>query len=442
MKKYLIPVSCLALAVGCGHDTPTGLTHDPAFSIHAPIPSLAFVDQQAPVPYGKFNGVEYVKHTGRFVGTTALGDFRVPYEIIAPANTDRGNGTVIVEPSHFALRTSVPDFAFGPEFVFGRGYSYAGIGWATFLLNILDPAATDAFIAGGDGGFDDEIVIQFAQALRTDPFPTWALPDVERVYAYGVSQTSFTMHGILRSPAGPGLLDFTMLTTSWWESAGFSGTFEPPADVGKVIVVQSEGDLVIADAEALRTAESLSSDWRVYEVAGAAHVPGTPRYSAGLPVLAGTNPVDWPAVARAMFQAGDAWVRQGTPAPASVFLNDDPSGDPDPFYGFPTGIARDADLNALGGVRFPDVVLGRAQYIAADFNAPPPIGALMGANINLECVPTADGAVRFPDHGSFVSATATILNDLVSRGFLLQEDARLLKDAAARSSVGSPGACP
>ena len=398
-----------------------------------------FVDAEPPAPFGKFGGQDYVRLTGRFVGTTAQGAFRVPYEIVVPEHSGVGNGTVLIEPPHFGQLFAARDDYLGHEFLFGSGYRYASVGWSTFANSILDPTATDVFIAGGQ---DDEIVVQFIHALKSDPAAKDILGPVERYYGYGFSQTSWLMHRILRSPAGPGLLDFTMLNATWWQGGGFQGAYTPVTGVGKVVIVQTEADIVIADGEVIRAAAAQPNDYRVYEVAGSAHIPDVPSNHDNPvfgPFIIGTNPVDWPAVARAAFVTGDEWFREGTPAPPSVFIAEDAPGAVDPVYGFPTGIARDADLNALGGVRLPDVELGRSRFMAADGNVP--IAFLTGSFVDLACTPNADGSVRFPNHGEYVSASGHLLRALSGDRLLLQEDVARMQQAAAESEVGKPKGC-
>jgi hypothetical protein len=199
-----------------------------------------------------------------------------------------------------------------------------------------------------------------------------------------------------------------------------------------MIFVESEGDLIISEAEQFRRAAALQ-DVRVYEVAGAAHVPSP------------TNPLDHYAVVRAAWTGGDAWVRLGKLPPPSMLLERDETGGPDPVYGFATGIARDADLNARGGVRLPDLHVGRARFIAADFSVAPLPGfdGLLGAMVDLACEPRpgADGGPRFRNHGAYVSQFSRQADRLVRHGFLLPADAELLKEGAAKSQVGKPGTC-
>jgi hypothetical protein len=392
-------------------------------------------------PFGQYGGIEYVRHTGRFEGTTELGAFRVPYEIVAPADPARANGAVLVEPPHFSLGLVGRDLVLQPDFLFERGFAHAAVGFGARFLNLLDPAATDLVIAGEAieapgsvftaGTVDEEIIAGFVHALAADPFARSALGDVHRRYAYGASQTSAALLQTLHSPGGPGLFDLVLLHVAMWRppfAAGefhrLEGEFAPLAGVGRVIFVESEADLLVSEAEQFRRAAA-HPDYRVYEVAGAAHQP-TPL-----------NPLDHALTARAMFLAGDAWVRQGTAPPPSTLLEVPPEGELDPVYGVVTGIARDGDGNARGGVRLPELAVGQARFIAADFDAEvlPGLAGLTGLSVDLSCE-------KFRSHGDYMRQFTAATNALRDAGFLLQRDASAIIAAAARSDVAKPEACP
>jgi hypothetical protein len=411
-----------------------------------------FVDD-ATTPFGTFNGIAFVRHTGRFEGVTELGAFRVPYEIVAPADPGRGNGVVLFEPPHNAFGPVAREFVLGRELLFGNGFSYAAVGFGVNGLNILDPTAADPMIAGVPvespglirfgGPADEEIIVQFVNALRTEPFGVAALGAVEQVYAYGTSQTAGALLETLYSPGGPGLFDLTVLHVAVWrppfafgEFERILGEFEPLAGVGRIVFVESEGDQIVSDAEQFRRAVG-APDYRVYEVAGAAHLP-TP-----------TNPLDHFAVTRAIFVAGDRWVRSGVEPPPTTLLESAPAGQIDPVYGVETGIARDGDLNALGGVRLPDLAVGRARFVASDPATlppgfPPVFAVLTGSMVDLACEPLAGSDTdepRFRNHGDYVNAFARQVNELRRQGFLLEADAEAMKERAAESAVGKPGTC-
>jgi hypothetical protein len=63
---------------------------------------------------GTFDGITYRSYSGFFVGRTSTGNYRVPYKVAGPAPPALGNGTVLVEPPHFAVGTVVRDHWLGP----------------------------------------------------------------------------------------------------------------------------------------------------------------------------------------------------------------------------------------------------------------------------------------------------------------------------------------
>ena len=416
--------------------------------------AATFVDT-ASEPFGRFGGVEYIRYTGRFVGTTALGAYRMAFEIVAPADPARGNGTVLIEPPHFVLGSWGRDQVLGRAFLFGHRFSYATVGFGTVGLNILDTAATDLVLAGepvGDLGpgpvTDFDVVGQFVHALSSEPFAVAALGVIERKAGYGYSQTSEVWQVVFHRPGGQGLLDFTLLDRDVWRTPAedvvdpaflenLPQEFTPLSGIGKVMFVLSEADQLISSAAQLRRSvvgpDADPGNYRLYEIAGAPHVVFSPPF----------NPLNPDGVVRAMLLAGDQWVRAGTPPPPSVLLTQAPPGTIDPVYGFETGIARDAELNALGGIRFPDLEVGRALFIASllDVEIIPDFPGIVGAWVDLQCVPLADGSPRFRNHGDYVQRVVRQANALQTSGFLLQADAVALIQQAAQSEVGKPNTC-
>lgn len=392
-------------------------------------------------PFGAFDGVPYVRHTGIFEGETSLGAFRMPYEIVAPEDPALGDGTLLFEPPHFAFAPLGRDLVLTRGFLFGQGYSYAAVGYGNLGQTILDPTAPGLIIAGTPVGsiptplFDEEIIVQYVHALSSDPDAVAVLGEVERRYAYGISQTGDALLETLHSAGGPGLFDLTLLHVTQWNPPArppgvvqnLPDEFQPLSGVGRVLFLETEGDLLLSDTEQIRRAAN-DPDYRVYEVAGAAHWPLVP------PPL---NSLDHFAVARALLVAGDAWVREGTAPPSSTLLEDDASGE----------IARDGDGNALGGVRLPDLAVGRGQYIASIPIDPLGLGilGLVGLMVDLACAPEAGsttGEPRFRSHGDYVGAFSRATNELRKAGFLLDADANALKEQASMSTVGKPRSCP
>jgi len=418
-----------------------------------------FVDH-AVGPFGTFGGVDFVRHSGRFVGTTSDGAFRVPFEIVAPTDPGQGSGSVLVEAPHWAFAPIGRDLILGRELIFGRGISYGSVGYGTDGGEILDASATDAVIAGEPvmnpgaltfaGRFDEEILIQFAAALGSEPLALQILGPVLRIYAYGQSRSADAMVVMLdrlSETTGSDLFDLTFIHAPSWriefpyppglfeDGRQFEEPFTPFEDVGRVVFLQAEGDLMAFAAEEFEQAAN-RPEYRVYQVTGAAHLPTA------------TNPLDHWAVMRAIFVAGDEWVTSGVSPPPSTLVDAAPGGQIDPLYGVETGIARDEDLNALGGVRLPDLEAGRALFVASDPATStlgiPFLGPLTGSLVELACKPapgSSSADPRLASHGDYVSRIVEQANALRKAGFLLDEDIEALIERAAESGVGKPGTC-
>jgi hypothetical protein len=99
-------------------------------------------------PFGVFNGLEYVRHRGRFEGVTSRGAFRVPFEIVAPVDPVAGARTLLIEPPHFAFGSVGRELTLGRAFLFNQGIRYAAVGFGLNGRNILEPLAGDVIIAG------------------------------------------------------------------------------------------------------------------------------------------------------------------------------------------------------------------------------------------------------------------------------------------------------
>ena len=414
--------------------------------------------------------IEYVEHFGLFAGTTDKGFFAMPYQIFAPANPSEGNGVVVVEPPHFAYSSGLGrDVFLGRELLFSRGFSHASVGFSELLFNILAPIP-GLWIAGGPAvqcdpaldvctaERDVEIIKQFSEALASDPWAVSALGPLTGRYAFGSSQTTVVLSEMIYDLGIEGLYDFILMTLAVWRlddevpqtetpPGALPDDFVPVDDIGKVIIVNAEGDQLFSEAEKVRAAAG-HPDYRLYEVAGTPHFasiylpPSFPGYEY-------LNPLDSAPVARAAFIAGHRWVTEGAEPPANAVLAGAAPGEIDFVYGFETGIARDADGNAAGGVQLPEIAVGQGHYVAwTDAPSLPLPGGifapLLGLYEDLTCEPPAgsgDERPRFRNHGSYVSAYAKQANLLVRQGYLLPDEAESMVDAAAESEIGKPRSC-
>jgi hypothetical protein len=142
--------------------------------------------------------------------------------------------------------------------------------------------------------------------------------------------------------------------------------------------------------------------------------------------LKATNPLNWNPVVRALFVALDDWVfDEELVPPLSAWLR---GKDGPGKYGDAT-IARDEVGNALGGIRLPDVEVGRGRFYAISPDTPFPGG-------NIRAGAYIDRHDRFKIHGDYVSAFTKQADRLVDDGYLLRADRDALVDSAARSRVG------
>ncbi|HKS08907.1 MAG TPA: alpha/beta hydrolase domain-containing protein [Pyrinomonadaceae bacterium] len=141
---------------------------------------------------------------------------------------------------------------------------------------------------------------QFALALKQKTF--FLAGQVNRLYAVGFSDSGNTLRSSYE-PLGHKVFDLTFVCTAdYSEPVKFNGD-------NPIMVVNID-----ADFDALWNSDSQFPQYRYYDIAGGPHFSN----------IAGTTPINWLLIARALFIAGDEWVRNGTPPPASGKLSAPP----------------------------------------------------------------------------------------------------------------------
>lgn len=311
---------------------------------------------------GTFNDIAYVRHHGQFVGQTECGRFAVPYQITAPANPAQGNQTGVLEPPHFTSGPIARDVFLGPPFLFGNKHVHCSVGFSNVFKRILNPNPGFTLIIKDkpitvlppipnqpQEVTDYGILREFALALRQDPLPF--VGRIERILGIGFSDSGRVVHEVYK-PFGHKLFDLT-----------FAGTapYLAPVKISKqhpIIVFNTEADF---DSRAI--ANPAFPQYRFYTMAAGAHIPdavltrlvftGGPGIPA--PAIAGTSPINWLPNLRALFAAGEQWIREGKQPPPSATLKLNAQGQ----------IVRDARLNALGGIRHPALETSDARFIAS-----------------------------------------------------------------------------
>ncbi len=409
-------------------------------------------------PHGTFGGVPYTRYEAMFQGTTPKNrPFRVPCQIIAPANPAQGAGVLLFDwlvastiPTLVGQEQADARYTLTDAFLFGRGVSYATVRcdplcigrqspvsnpvrpWSDGLLN-----TTSEFIASAGDEFD--IVVMYQYALRTDPIALQILGPIQRRVAFGYSASGFRLRGLLRRQAGVGLFDFSMVggTGSGMSNPTGNGVEfvarerDPLPGAGLEIDFQSETDVLVFDGHKTRRE---SPNYRVYQFAGASHIRDTDVAEFGLPDPQTANSADWVPFFRALFVAGLDWCN-GIAPPPSLWL------------GAPNSpqILRDANGNALvtrvGGqavntiaYRLPCVAIGENAYIpfAPAYDDGSFLGllrALAGGRI--------DRTATFPSHATYVAQITQHAQGLQALRLLLPADANAIIQQATQSNIGN-----
>jgi hypothetical protein len=374
---------------------------------------------------GTFRGVKYFQYDGLFVGETSTGKYSVPYRISAPANLRSARrSTVLVEPPHFAQGTFLRESYLGRPFLFNRGFVHASVGYSTFANRILDPTAHDVFIEGGvvddNGHTDDEIIVDFARVLRSDPAVALIGPAARR-YLAGFSDSSDPVKRIVASGLAEDVFDLVVPIITWDmdnPQDNPEASIEADKYSGKVISVNSELEWHVGRALEDR---GTSPDHYRYFI-----VPGTPHISD--PLCDGslgnrTTPAGWQPALRAHFLQGHEWVTQGVAPPTSTRLATTSGG----------AIARDVKGNALlvdttgtSAPRLPFVELGEATFIVP--RALTGLDRLLGTYAP-QPPPTIED-LSFPSFEDYLAAFEKALNAQKQAGYMLKEDAKVLLERA------------
>lgn len=362
----------------------------------------------AATPIGTFGGIDYVQYDGVFEGETSTGAFRVPYQITAPADPSEGNATVVVEPSHFAIKLGTLDVYLGRDLLLSRGFVHAGIGWSDVDNRILDPTVPGVFVSGGTrqygGHTDDEIIVDFARALTADIDAVEMAGTAARRYLVGFSDSTNPILRLVTSGRAAGVFDLALPFTAEKhdpQPALAAGRYD-----GKLVVVNSE----LERPKGFLDTGIAADQYRFHAVAGAPHIPDHLVSPAGPP----SSPASFSPELRARFVQGHDWVVHGTSPPASTQLRTSRG----------STIDRDARGNAIVeyadgrlAPRLPFVELGEATYIA-------------GFRGSLDAVQSVT-SLGFASHAAYFAAFDAALADQLAGGFILPAEADAMRARAA-----------
>ena len=384
--------------------------------------------------------------------------FKTRVVVRRPADMATFNGTVVVD--WFNVTAGVdgdPDFGLLYPVLLGGGYAYVGvsaqqvaIGGGQSALDIpgvpnlarqplteSNPERYGTLTHPGDA-FSYDIYAQVAAAVRRGDLLGGTTPT--HVLAVGESQSAFRLVTFINAVQPPtDAFDGFLVHSRGGSSAPVSGSEVqgrpeegPPVrirtDIGvPVLQFETETDLVLLNYLAARQPDT--DRIVTWEVAGAAHADASlleygrianPDVEFDLGEFIPTmNRGPQREVLRAAFVALHEWVVSGTPPPVA-----------DPIETTDGGIRRDADGNAIGGVRTPAVDV--------------PVATLSGESAGDEIIFQLFGSTipftpeqllaRYPTHEDYVAAVTASADAAVAARFLLPGDRdRIIEEARAAS---------
>lgn len=403
-----------------------------------------------------------------------------------PPGAEAFNGTVVIEWwNSTAGFDTAPVWDPSAEYFTRRGIVYIGVTNSTTslgfltggcaLFGILPPACGTRYASLSMFGnaVAYEMVSQIANMLKSDS-PQKPLPDdfiVERIYHAGQSQqggsivtyaTAFHFaanDGYFIQAAG------SARPINFGPVCGEAGSPPYPGCTPRlqgddrrvrtdlpVPVYRAQTETDMAGVLAGDTRQADNELFRYYETAGTAHntvhkgveiLPPALFPPDGLllddtclfPINSiADGPIFGSLLYNAMWENMEDQVRFGYESPRGDLIETDPN----------TGaVARDQFGNALGGIRLPDMDVPIATY-GPHNTVNPALPPFLQPLLDLFCrlsgtVEPLDVATLdelYPNHGRYVSQYAMATNQLQEDGFLLPEDAAMLKMAAALRPIG------
>ncbi|MFT4614537.1 MAG: hypothetical protein ACI9NT_001682 [Bacteroidia bacterium] len=414
-------------------------------------------------------------------------DYKTRVVVIRPTNPEDFNGTVFVEWLNVSAGfDSPPDWLSSHTELVRSGFAWVGVSAQKVGVDALLDGTAAAIIPGTiiDDRYDSlshpgdeisyDIFSQVAQAIR-EPGAVSILGDlsVQRLIAAGESQSASRMTTYINAFAPMhALYDGYLVHSRTQSSAGLQqdgicddGGIPSPAitrvrdDLGTpVMMIQPETDLFILGSYSSNQKDS--EKFRMWELAGTAHadlytflinrfdtgtdpsiaavvenfapVPGI--IDCTIPVNAG--PMHF--IVNAAIRALNTWIIDGTAPNKAERLE---------VAGNPPAIVRDEFGNAKGGVRTPYVDTPIATLEGEGQPQPDlsEIGETCELNIDVIDFCFLAGTTRlfdvstlgslYADNDAYIEALNASTDVAVGKGFLLPEDAALIKANAVNSNI-------
>jgi hypothetical protein len=392
--------------------------------------------------------------------------------VYRPIDRSQFNGTVVVEWLNVSGGLdAAPDWITGHTELIRAGFAWMGVsaqyvgveggisvlGLPVTPLKTTDPERYGSLVHPGDS-FSYDIFSQAAQAIRR-PLGMSPLGDLQisTLIAAGESQSAFRMvtyvnavhpladiyDGFLVHSRGGGAIGAAPLSEAPEPAIAVPGAAPSRSDLNvPVLTFETETDLTFLSYGSVQQADS--ARFRLWEVAGTAHADTytvevgstdlgnspdaaqlvvtsmpVPGFTCSAPINSGPQHF----VLNAALAALNQWVVHGTPPPLAPRL--------EVTLGSTPRIMRDANGNALGGIRTPQVDVPIAAFSGDGKGSV--LCLLFGTTMVFD---DAMLAALYPDHNTYVSAFDDAADRAVQAGFILPPDADLMKAAAAASDIG------
>lgn len=386
--------------------------------------------------------------TGRWQAQPATGKgFATRILVRRPAEPRAFNGVVVVEWLNVTGGSDL-DALFRPTHteLLGKGYAWVGVSAQQVGVDALkrqDPERYNILQHPGDA-YAYDIFTRAGRIVANPASPVLGELHPRVVLASGSSQSASTLltyinavHPLVNVYDGFQLQSH--LGLAWGLGDGHPMPEHPivRTDITvPVLDVQSESDIVVWRTHLNRQEDH--ANFRLWELAGSSHIgeygrsltwPPDPT-APGDPCTERINSAPAFAMAKTATAALARWAREGVAPPSvSRITLGDPSA-PDP-------IGRDQYGNSLGGIRYPHVDVPVARVDGVQNTAPtgaPPIQGFI-CSLSGRTLPFSDArlAELYPMAGDYVTQFGAAADRAVDAGFLLPEDADVLKAAAAAS---------
>jgi hypothetical protein len=396
-----------------------------------------------------------------------------------PAKKGHFNGTVVIEWwNSTAGFDTAPVWDPSAEYFAREGYIYVGLtnGSAAFdfllsgcaLFGVLPPTCGTRYaeLLLADNGIAYDMASQIATLLKSDS-PLNPIPSdfaVERIYHSGQSQQGGSMVTYASGFHLPGVNDGYFIQANVGArdinggpecgaagSPPFPGCTPSLQGADRLVstdlpvpVVQAVGETDIAALFGTFGRQPDAEKFRYYELAGVAHL----TIHEGVEIFPGTDlgdlcenemntSADGPVVGsylyNAMWDNLEAQVQRGIAPPPGVLMDVDGSG----------VIQRDQFMNALGGVRVPEMDVPTGSHYPPTNQADPNLPPFLQFIGNLACflggstTPFDDEQLKelYNNHGGYVNKVARAANILMQDRFLLPKDRQIIINEAALSTI-------